>query len=134
MALKIQLLSKQALEADIETKRAALKALSEENRAGSDEESALNLAELFQSQGLFNRFGSTLTDAYFKIKNVNCSKDGLTVSAVIFTNEEARQSDAQELNGVNIELPFAESMDKNPIAFAYDMVKQSSLFQNAVDT
>lgn len=133
MALKITLLSKQALEADIASKRAAVKELAEENRAGSPELAALELAEAFQSQGLFNRYGATLTDAYFKITGVTCTKENIVAKAVIFTNEEARTSDAQELTSVSVELPFAESMDVNPLAYTYTRVKELALFEGAED-
>lgn len=133
MALNFSLPSKQASDTSLETAKAALKAVAEVDRPTSPEFATVELLEKKQTLGLYNQFGQDLNAAYLRINSIQITKEGINAHVVVFADTAARQTDANVLKSFTVELPAVDSMNTNPIAFTYDLLKQNELFQGATD-
>lgn len=133
MALLLRLKSKKQLETDLDAKRLEMKALPEDERAGSLELSQLETLEKQRLMQLYSNFGVGFESAYARINSVNVTKSEATASVKIFESAEARESDEPAIASVTVSLDAPESVDTNLIAYAYEQLKLLPEFEGAVD-
>lgn len=133
MALQLNLLSKQQLEAEIEAAKLALKALPEEERESSQEFQTLSVLERKKELGLYNRFGQQSNEAYLRISHCQEVADGINAEGGLYTCQDARHSDCQMLCNFSISLSHPESINTNLRTTVYEYIKTLPEFEGVVD-
>jgi len=133
MAFRFEFKTERQLDEDIETARAALKKLDPDNRPNSVELQKLEQLQAHKDKQLHSRIGIAFPEAYLRVESISATVDNFTVVATIYANQQARQDGVQALATITKEFPPAGEIAKDPITYAYGLLRQSGLLIDPVD-